>query len=674
MALAVILIAAALAALSGVPGLLADRRASWGQWLATALMGASALAGLAGVAMCLSAGSSVVLFWPPSPAPASTVILGLDALGAFFLAPLFLIGGLGSVYGQAYWRQAEHVANGRKLRLFWGLLVAGIVILMLARHGIVFLFGWETMAVACFFLVSTEDHQAEARASGWLYLVSTHIGTLCLFALFALLRRAGGSFALQPIAADQAGLGLLTAIFFLALAGFGLKAGLMPLHFWLPSSHANAPSHVSALMSGVLIKTGIYGLVRVTGLLPDPPVAWGALLLLLGAVSGVLGVVLALGQHDLKRLLAYHSIENIGIIVMGLGLAMVGRSLGRADWVLLGLAGCLLHVWNHGLFKALLFLGAGSVVHATHTREIDRLGGLARVMPWTAALFLTGAVAICGLPPLNGFVSEWLLYVGFLRGATTGHGAAGAGAAAAAPVLALIGALALACFVKAYGAVFLGASRSRATLGAHESPPAMLLPMGILAGACALIGLVPRAVAPLLERAVAAWLPATAPAFTGGLAVLAPLAWIGILGALLLATAGGGWALLVWLRPLARVPRTVTWDCGYARPTARMQYTASSFADTLTGLFRWVLRPREHRPVLRAPFAVAAHFESHVDDPVLDRELLPAARVARRELSRFRGLQQGLTQNYVLYILIAVVLLLIWTLPLGELLARLFSR
>ena len=230
----------------------------------------------------------------------------------------------------------------------------------------------------------------------------------------------------------------------------------MPLHVWLPSAHAVAPSHVSAIMSGVIIKMGIYGLLRVTSLLGNPPLAWGVVVLALGVVSGVLGVAFAIGQHDLKRLLAYHSIENIGIIVMGIGLAMIGRSLGREDWVILGMGGSLLHVWNHALFKALLFLSAGSVIHSAHTREIDHLGGLAKTMPWTSVCFLVGSVAICGLPPLNGFVSEFLIYLGLFGTLVPRDGPAYAGAAFAAPALALIGALAVACFVKVYGAVFLG--------------------------------------------------------------------------------------------------------------------------------------------------------------------------------------------------------------------------
>src|SRR5262249_7376243 len=316
------------------------------------------------------------------------------------------------------------------------------------------------------------------------------------------LRAVSGSFALNPLDPDHLSPGLTTAIFVLALIGFGLKAGIMPLHVWLPSAHANAPSHVSAIMSGVLIKMGIYGLVRVTSLLPTPPLEWGTGVLGLGVVSGVLGVAYAVGQHDLKRLLAYHSIENIGIIVMGLGLAMIGRSLGRADWVLLGLSGGLLHVWNHALFKALLFLSAGSVIHATHTREIDRFGGLAKNMPRTAIFFLIGAVAICGLPPLNGFVSEFLIYLGLFSTLGNGNGWSFAAVAFAAPALALIGALAVACFVKVYGTVFLGTARTEQADHVRESPPNMICPMAVLAACCFFIGMAPLVLTPILNAAV----------------------------------------------------------------------------------------------------------------------------------------------------------------------------
>ncbi len=350
----------------------------------------------------------------------------------------------------------------------------------------------------------------------------------------------------------------------------------MPLHSWLPAAHAAAPSHVSALMSGVVIKMGIYGLVRVTGLMAAPPLAWGLAILALGAVAAFFGVVFALAQHDLKRLLAFHSIENVGIILLGLGLALAGRATGRADWVLLGMAGCLFHVWNHALFKSLLFLGAGAVVHATGTRDLERMGGLARRMPTTAALFLVGAVAICGLPPRNGFASELVVYLGLARAAVA---PGTAWAALAAPLLAATGALAVACFVKVVGVVFLGAPRSAAAEGAHEASRLMLAPMAALAAACALLGLAPGLVAPALERATAVW--AGAPLAGQPLAALVPFGWVSA-GALALVAAVA--LLVLALRPLCRrarlrQPELPTWDCGYAAASPRLQYTASSFAE-----------------------------------------------------------------------------------------------
>ena len=368
MALELILIAIVASAASGLPGMCMARSSSWGQRIAVMSMVGSATAGLAGVWWCLYFEETPRLVFPWPAAGESMV--GLDALSAFFFIPVVLFGGLGSVYGLGYWPQRRHPGNGRKLRLFWGLLVAGMSLLVISRHAMAFLLGWEVMALSAFFLVSTEDHRDECRRAGWTYLIATHVGTLTLFAMFSLWRWATGSFTLQPVAGQAMSLGVMNGLFFLALFGFGLKAGMMPLHFWLPGAHANAPSHVSAMLSGVMLKMGIYGLVRMLSLLPDPPSVWGGLILALGAVSGLLGVAFAIGQHDLKRLLAYHSVENIGIILLGLGLAMLGRSAGRPEWVVLGLAGCLLHVWNHGLFKSLLFLSAGSVVHAAHTREI----------------------------------------------------------------------------------------------------------------------------------------------------------------------------------------------------------------------------------------------------------------------------------------------------------------
>ena len=661
-----ILAAIVLAATSGVPGLFLSRRSPWGQRFAAGIMVGAAMVGLAGVWQGLRADATTGVRFPWPAAGDS--LLAVDALSAFFLLPVFLMGALGPMYGLGYWAQRRHPGNGRRLQLFWGFMVAGMGLLIVGRHAMAFLFGWEVMTLAAFFLVSIEDHRAECRRASWIYLIATHVGTLSLFALFALWRWATGSFALVPIPADAASLGLLNVMFFLALLGFGLKAGMMPLHFWLPGAHANAPSHVSAMLSGVLLKTGIYGLVRFLSLLPEPPGAWGGVILALGAVSALFGVVFAIGQHELKRLLAYHSVENIGIILMGLGIAMLGRSANRPEWVVLGMAGCLLHVWNHALFKSLLFLCAGSVLHGSHTGQIDRLGGLAKRMPATAAMFLVGAVAICGLPPLNGFVSEFLVYLGLLRTATyTGGGAA---AVIAAPLLAMTGALAIACFAKVYGAVFLGTPRTDVLAEAHESPLTMRGPMVVLVVCCGLIGLLPVLTGPILDRAMAGWSPEldSIPRL-GTLAPLAAMSWMS------LSLAAGVALVAVVMARHVRVSRpAVTWDCGYAHPTGRMQYTASSFGQSIVLMFGRVLRPRVHRPQMDGLCPAPTSLRSHVDDVVLDRWLVPSGQRAERWLGWFHRFQQGLTQHYVLYVLITVIVLLGTLIPFSEVITRLFAR
>jgi hydrogenase-4 component B len=433
----------------------------------------------------------------------------------------------------------------------------------------------------------------------------------------------------------------------------------MPFHFWLPSAHAAAPSHISAILSGVVLKIGIYGLLRTFMLLQTPAPAWGGFVLLLGTISAVLGVLFALGQHDLKRLLAYHSIENIGIILIGLGLALIGQARGRPEWVVLGLAGCLLHVWNHALFKSLLFLAAGSVIHSSRTRQIDLMGGFAKPMPGTALLFFTGALAICGLPPLNGFVSELFIYLGLFKSLD-----GSSGPALAAPALALVGALAIACFVKAFGAVFLGSPRHDLIEPAHDAPPTMLVPMAILAVCCAAIGIFPVLVVRPLHAVIHQWdaalkqgpaLDAIAP-----VAALSRIA-LSLVGALLVVF------VLSRMKLTARAQRrSVTWDCGYARPSRSMQYTSSSFACTLVALFRAVLRPHSREPKIRAPFPATTTFQSHVDDVVLEGFLEPLWRQFRSRLGWLRILQRGSVQAYVLYILIILSLLLLFTMPLGE--------
>ena len=326
-------------------------------------------------------------------------------------------------------------------------------------------------------------------------------------------------------------------------------------------------------MSGVLLKTGIYGLLRAAGFFEAPPASWGVALMVLGGVSGVLGVALALAQHDLKRLLAYHSVENIGIITMGVGLAMLGRARGDPGLVLLGFAGGALHVVNHALFKSLLFLGAGSVQHATGTRDVERLGGLARAMPWTAGLFLVGAAAISGLPPLNGFVSEWFVALGAVRTLDlTPHDPASF-AVLLAPVLAFVGALAAACFVKVQGTVFLGNARTAEAGRAHESPRTMLIPMAVLAAACVAIGALPALVVAPLARAASAWSGMPLASLAGPAeAAVGPAGMVAGVALVLVAA-----VLVLWLlrRLLGAGVSADTWGCGYAYPTARMAYTGS---------------------------------------------------------------------------------------------------
>jgi len=630
---------------SGFPGLFLRRR---GGEVAAVLMSLGAVIGLTAAIRVLAGGPVATFALPPAPL-ATAGLLTLDPIGAFFAIPVFLLPACAAIYGIGYWD--DHQENVRTLRLVLGLLAASLAFLIVSTHALPFLLGWEGMAISAFILVMTEDRLPEARRAGWIYLVCTHTGTLALFGAFAILYSASGHWVLSGLPRDFAASGQGTVLFVLCLFGFGLKAGIMPLHLWLPPTHAAAPSHVSSVMSGVLIKMGILGLVRLLSWIPDPPFWWGAVLMALGAISGILGVAFALGQHDLKRLLAYHSIENIGIILLGLGLGTLGKSTGHPVIQLLGFAGALLHVLNHSLFKGLLFLAAGSVVHAVGLRDLERMGGLGRRMPWTSAAFLVGSWAICGLPPLNGFVSEWLIYLGSFRALGFFQWP---WSLVVLTALALIGALAMACFAKAYGAVFQGSPRTEAAGAAHESPRSMLVPMGILAVACAIIGLAPMLLAPALDRVVAALGEGT------GMPHLSLLVNLPSLTILALVMLGLVVLLWRWLRPVDSGGTLPTWDCGYAVSSPRMQYTASSFADGLVGGLRWVLWPMSHGGKVTRSFPVDQPFESHVPDPVLDRLADPVFRSLSAGATLLRFFQGGQLHVYLLYVLLTLLTLLLW--------------
>jgi hydrogenase-4 component B len=612
-------------------------------WLAATLTGAGAA--FAAAVEMLAGGMT----WDWRPAfviGGEALHLQLDGLSAFFLILLAVLGGAGTLYSSGYWSDKAHPDSAPPGRAWWNGLLLNMGFVLVCANGLHFLIAWEIFTVCAYFLITRERQRPAARAAGWLYLASSHVAMMFLFAFFALLAARTGSWELGPLR-DHAG---LAPLFWLALIGFGLKAGIFPLHIWLPSAHANAPSHVSAMLSGMALKMGIYGLMRFTGWLPTPHLA-GWVVAALGVVSAVLGVAFALGQHDLKRLLAYHSVENIGIILIGLGFAMIAVAHGHAAWGQLALAGALLHVWNHGLFKALLFLGAGSVLHATGTREMSRLGGLWRAMPWTASLFALGATAIAGLPPLNGFVSEWLVYLG-LFDAVSAHGSAGIAAILAAVSLGVTGALALACFVKVCGVVFLGLPRRELAEHVHECGWRMRLPMLALGAACVAIGLAPILFWPALAMAAAAWDPA--------LAVALPSAPLVTLGAFHLALAAVVIlaAAFLWRRVRHNgVGRAGTWDCGYAAPTPRMQYTAGSFAGIITGWFAWILRPQRHAHLPGDIFPAHADFAEHTPETVLEDVVEPAGSLVLRFSAAVRRLQHGRVQSYIFYLLLGLAAL-----------------
>jgi hydrogenase-4 component B len=652
---------------SGLPALAWGRWARSGEILSVVLL-------LTGVALGL--GASLAGAWQtpapvlaaPWPIPGGNFLIGLDGLAALFLLPALLIIGLGGIYGLGYFPQSRHGVAAGRLRLFYGILGASIALLPVSRNGLLFLMAWEVMAIGSFLLILTEQENEAARRAAYVYLAAPHTGTLALFAMFILLAGPGGSFDFPQAATLDGASFQAGAIFLLALFGFGLKAGIMPLHIWLPGAHAAAPSHVSALMSGVVIKMGIYGLVRVAGFYTGHPAWWGGSILALGVVSAIMGVVFALAQHDIKRLLAYHSVENIGIILIGLGCALLGKTFHSPPLVILGLAGALLHVVNHGLFKSLLFLGAGAVIKATGTREIDRYGGLLRTMPRTAFFFLGGAVAICGLPPLNGFVSEWLIYLGLLHSQAQGAPFPLSLTILAAPALAMTGGLAVACFVKVFGVTFLGTARYQFSTAPREAPGSMLLPPAILFFCCLVIGLAPSAIVPLLQRAVDAWLGTVSGALSPAespesmlITTLAPVYWLSLCVFLLLALFLGFFLRQRSFPEPGREKRPATWGCGYREGTPRMQYTAVSFAEMLVTLFRWGLWSDIAGGRAIGFFPAAASFVAHTPDLILDRLLHPLCRALSRAAFAVRSfLHQGWIGIYLLYTALTLCLLLLW--------------
>jgi formate hydrogenlyase subunit 3/multisubunit Na+/H+ antiporter MnhD subunit len=579
--------------------------------------------------------------------PGGSLVIGLDPLSGYFLAPLFALGPLCALYGRRY--LAGAVLPASQLNL----LITAMSLVLIARHALLFLVAWEVMTVLAYLLVSREHEDSDVRRAGWAYLIASHVAVIALLALFVVLGSdAGGALDFAPIAASWRGDGAV-GILILALLGFGIKAGVVGLHVWLPEAHAAAPSHVSALMSGVLIKLGVYGILRVA-LIVSPGSWFAVTLMLLGAAGALLGIALALSQRDLKRVLAYSSVENVGIVLIGLGLGFWARGHGDPALAAIAFAGGLLHLWNHAAMKGLLFLGAGSLVHGAGSRDVERLGGLLRRMPWTGCLVITGAIAIAALPPLGGFTGEWLLYRALGQIAVDGATATALPAIAGAAALALVGGLAALCFVRLVGVVLLGSPRGTGAAEAHESPAGMVGPMLVLAAACVSAGML----APILVRA-------TQPALLGQLgagaanqaaALLSPLA---LVNAVLLVALVAAAALV--LRAAAGARRTETWGCGYAAPTARMQYRASGFSELLVARVvpRWLRSPQRVAPPAGA-FPAAASFTSDTADPLTRGAYEPFLVRWGERFARLRFLQQGNVHVYILYIVATAIGALAW--------------
>jgi hydrogenase-4 component B len=655
-------------------GLLFQSRQAWASFLS---FGTGALAALAGMA----AGIAALAMRITTPSltllrhelPFIQLTFRLDPLSAFFLVIVSLLAFALSIYSLGYAKGFFGRRNAGLLGALFNVLLLAATLTFVADNTWPFLIAWEIMALAAYCLVSFEHEKPETRDAGVLYFIMSHLDAGCIILGFLLLFQASGDYSftgLHDIGAKMTPASR-NAAFILFVVGFGIKAGIVPLHIWLPVAHPVAPSNVSALLSGVIIKTGIYGLARVLfDFLGTPPLWWGVTVLTVGAVSAALGVLYALMEHDLKRLLAYHSIENIGIILMGLGAGLMFVQTHHTVLAALAILAGLYHTINHACFKGLLFLGAGTVLHATGTRNMEEMGGLAKRMPQTAFLFLVGAVAISALPPLNGFVSEWLTYQALLQGFGTTESLTRLIFPLSGAVLALTSALAAACFVKAFGITFLAQPRSRHAEEAHEAAPTMRVGMAVLAGACVILGLFPTHFAPLLDplteqltgQALSAQISLDGGLVLGSLTekggTVSTLGMVLMFGCLLPIPA----ALWLFFARRSRMRRGPTWACGQAGLSPQMEYTATGFSKPIRMIFKALFRPR--RDVQReydfSPrFATKLRFESHVEEVFVRRFYRPLRIWILRTSRRIRALQAGSVHAYLLYIFITLLVLLL---------------
>ena len=614
-------------------------------------------------AISLLAGHSPQILLLPLGLPNLPFHARLDTLSGFFLLLLGLAGAGISTFAAGYFRSGQGTAPGL-LCLQYHVFLASMALVTLADDAYFFMVVWETMALSSYFLVTSQHRIPEIRRAGFLYLLMAHIGALCILLSFGVLQGGRWQFTFDAMRGASLTPFWASAAFLLALIGFGAKAGLVPLHVWLPEAHPAAPSPVSALMSGLMLKTAVYGMLRITfDLLHIRYWWWGVLVLGVGLFSALFGAIFAAVQTDMKRLLAYSSIENIGIIFTGIGLAILFAACGLPLFAALALTAALIHSLNHSLFKSLLFLATGSVLHATNQRSLGKLGGLIRRMPWVATLALIGTLAIAGLPPLNGFVSEWLLLQSFLFTPQIPHAFLNMLIPLGAALLALTVALAAYVMVKFYGVIFLGQHREPSLAHAHDADWLERIGLAWLALGCIAIGVVPQ----LALRAAGAvtgtllgqtvnlsshfwWIApiASKQASYSGLILLAGI--VGVVG-----------ITFVMLRVLAhgRIRRTASWDCGYPWQTSRMQDTAEGFGQPIRHMFGPFFHMERELP---APTDTTPHYRVHIEDRLWRALYLPIARGVQRLADWIGLLQGGRLAIYLLYSFLTLIALLVFVL------------
>ncbi len=582
-----------------------------------------------------------------------TLAFQMDGLAAFFLIAIFAVSLMASIYSYHYMDADKKPIRVAANYFFFSLLIAAMALVVTSANIITFMLSWEIMSLSSFFLVIYNYESAENRKAGYLYFIFSHVGAMFIFAAFALIYGYSGSFGFEGMGSLPESIKYL--IFIFSFIGFGSKAGVFPFHVWLPHAHPAAPSHISAVMSGVMIKTGVYGIIRIYCLLDFNTPVFGYIVLLAGVVSGVLGVVYALAQQDLKRLLAYSSVENIGIIFIGFGIGMIGVSTGNSLMAVLGFSGGFLHILNHSIFKSLLFMGAGMVLHKTGTRSIDALGGLLKNMKITGATFIIGSLAISGLPPFNGFVSEFFIYFGAFKGVAIGS-TAFVMSIVAIIALAVIGGLALATFTKVIGIVFQGEPRTSAAHDVNETGATMLLSMVVLAAGCLVIGVYPGVLIALPMKAVSAMglgfgnVPVE-PFYqmTGNITQAAMILIAVVLFVVIIRS---------FFYKGKTIGRSGTWGCGFTQPTVKMQYTGSSYAGSILEFFSAAAPLDEDHPEIKGRFPLKTYYKSRINDIAelhMDRAIV---RPVLYLFDKLRWIQHGDIHLYIGYILLAIVLLL----------------